>query len=68
MEPKEYNLKLDGFTIRCFNWEEVERFATSAASHRAHGTNNLRFGEEYDKIMAQVLTENDDTFNIEERR
>jgi len=68
MEPKEYNLKLDGFTIRCLNWEEVERFATRAARHRAHGTNNLQFGEEYDKIMAQVLTENDDTFNIEERR
>jgi hypothetical protein len=61
-----YNVQLNGFVLRCFSWEEVERYVTSAAEFRAKGVNE-QFGVEYDEIMDQVLEDNADYLK-EERR
>lgn len=63
----EWILKLNGFTVKSYSWPEVVQLIAEAASHRAMGMQNFKFNEEYDKLMAQVLTDNDDNCNIEER-
>lgn len=58
-EKRMWLLPLDSCEVKCFCWEEVERFAGSIAQSRAY-KNKTTKEEEFNKIIAQVLTDNGD--------